>query len=696
MTRSLSYAAFFVGLAALCWIGAAYVGANPLALAITLLIAAFYLMGAFELHRFQQATEGLHSALAGLSAPPADLGRCLETLHPSLQNAVRLRIEGERVALPGPAMTPYLAGLLVLLGMIGTFLGMVVTLNGTGVALEGAADLQSMRASLAAPVKGLGLAFGTSVAGVAASAVLGLISALCRRERLLAAQWLDGRIATSLRPFSLAHQREESFRLLQRQGEAMPALLDRLQDMMSAMERQSLALNERLAAGQDHFHAKAEAAYAGLAEAVGRSLDQSLTESARLAGATIQPVVEAAMAGIAREAGDLHSRIGQGVQQQLDGLSTRLEAGTATQAELWKAALADQRQTNEDLAAGLRQSLDGFGQGFEQRSSSLVEQVAGRLDALLANLDQSWHGALAQQERSGARLAQDTQSALVAAAASFEQHAASLLRSVGQAHAELREALGTQDGERLAAWSRSLQATAAELQRAWQQAGERAEQQQQAICRTLADTAREISSQTEVQARSTIAEIGQLMQASAEAPRAAAEVMAELRQKLSDGMVRDNALLEERSRILQTMESLLGAVNHASGEQRAAIDGLVAAAAQLLAEAGERFAQQAEAEAGRMAEAAAQLGGSAVEVASLGEAFGHGVQLFSQSSDKLGTQLQRIEAALGKSMARSDEQLDYYVTQAREAIDLSLLSQKQIVEDLQRLAGERAMAGSEA
>jgi hypothetical protein len=38
-------------------------------------------------------------------------------------------------------------------------------------------------------------------------------------------------------------------------------------------------------------------------------------------------------------------------------------------------------------------------------------------------------------------------------------------------------------------------------------------------------------------------------------------------------------------------------------------------------------------------------------------------------------------------MTRSDEQLAYYVAQAREVIDLSLLSQKQIVEDLQRLAG---------
>ena len=52
--------------------------------------------------------------------------------------------------------------------------------------------------------------------------------------------------------------------------------------------------------------------------------------------------------------------------------------------------------------------------------------------------------------------------------------------------------------------------------------------------------------------------------------------------------------------------------------------------------------------------------------------------------------LQRIEGALGKSIARSDEQLAYYVAQAREVIDLSIMSQKQIVEDLQQIAGSRA------
>src|SRR5690606_12138305 len=108
----------------------------------------------------------LSQALDGLSEPPAELADWLGRLHPSLRPAARLRIDGERAALPGPALAPYLVGLLVLLGMLGTFLGMVATLRGTGAALEGATDLQAMRAALAAPVQGLGFAFGTSVAGV--------------------------------------------------------------------------------------------------------------------------------------------------------------------------------------------------------------------------------------------------------------------------------------------------------------------------------------------------------------------------------------------------------------------------------------------------------------------------------------------------------------------------------------------------
>ena len=680
----------------MCWIGAGYIGSNPLALAVTMLIGACYLAGALELQRYSQATSTLARAVTGLSEPPRSLGAWLDPLHPSLRNAVRLRIEGERVALAGPALTPYLVGLLVLLGMLGTLLGMVATLRGTGMALDSATDLQAVRESLAAPVKGLGFAFGTSIAGVATSAMLGLLSALCRRERIEAAQMLDVKIATTLRIYSKAHQREESFNLLQRQAEMMPTLVDRLQAMMATIEQQNLALNERQIASQDAFHAKTEAVYTRLASSVEQSMKASVSESARAASAALQPVMEATMAGLAREATSLHDTVTLAVQRQLDGLTTGLEAITTTVATIWNQALAGHQRSSEALTQGLRTSLDRFTETFEQRSAGLLEGVSARLDATAGSVSEAWNQALSQQERVGEELAGHNQQALAAAAATFEQYSASLLRSVSQSHADLQAELASRDQQRLAVWTEALGSMAATLSSEWEQTGTRTASRQQEICDTLARTARDISAETQAHTSNTIAEISRLVQAASEAPKAAAEVVAELRQKLSDSMVRDTAMLEERSRLLATLETLLDAVNHASTEQRSAVDALVTTSADLLDRVGTRFTDKVELETGKLGAVAAQVTGSAVEVASLGEAFGVAVQLFGESNDKLVVHLQRIEAALDKSLTRSDEQLAYYVAQAREVIDLSMMSQKQIVEDLQQLAGRRASAGAEA
>jgi hypothetical protein len=641
MNRFLHHAAFVVGLAAVCWVGAGYVGSNPLAAAFTALIGAFYVMGALELRRFQQATSSLDRSLADMPDPLPSLRPWLDCVHPSLQSAVRLRIEGERVGLPGPAMAPYLAGLLVLLGMLGTFLGMVVTLNGTGVALDSATDLKSIRASLGAPVKGLGLAFGTSVAGVATSAMLGLMSALSRRERLQAAQTLDTKIATTLRAYSQAYQREESLKLLQRQAEGMPLLVDRVQALMAQLERQSQALNDSLLASHERLHSHAQATYADLAARVDRSLKESLTDSARAAGATIEPVVQATMAAIARETTSLHDSVAQMAQRQLDGLSTRLDAAATDVADIWKSALAEQQRTSQVLSMDVRASFDHYAQTFEQRS-------------------------------------------------------ASLLQTVSQAHADLQAASASQEQRRLAAWTDALESMAASLKQEWQQAGAQALDHQQQICQTLEHTGRDITAQAQAHASATIAEITRLVQAAADAPRAAAEVMAELRQKLTDSMARDNAMLEERSRILETLNVVLDAVNHASSEQRGAIDALVGSSAALLDRVGTSFTEKVDAQSEKLTTVAAQVTASAVEVSSLGEAFGFAVQLFSDSNDKLTAHLQRIEAALSKSITRSDEQLAYYVAQAREVIDLSIMSQKQIIEDLRQLAARRPALASAA
>lgn len=734
MNRLISTTAFLAGLAVVIWVGVGYVGSSPLGLATTALIAAAYLAGAAELWRFHHATGALETALAAVPEHAAHPGEWLSTLPPALRNPVRLRLDGERAGLPGPALTPYLVGLLVLLGMLGTFLGMVVTLNGAVIALEGTTSLQAIRAALAAPVKGLGVAFGTSVAGVAASAMLGLISALCRRARLQASQHLDGKLATSLRPYSLAHRRDETFAALQTQSQALPELVATLKAAMAQMEQHSHEQGQRLAAEQERFHREAGATYAALAQSVGASLRESLTESARLAGETIAPAVSTAMQGIARETAALQSRIAAAVEAQLDGIATRFDTSVGQVSETWMRAVSSQQHANQALERQWQDNLTRYADTFGQRSAQLLasvetahaalrtelaattqgiaeqtgtlhanlsatlekrlDAVANRLDASVEAVAQNWTRALATHTAASQALSDDLRRALDAVATSLAERSAALLRSIADTGTALHAELATRDEARQSALATSLEAMAATLRQEWQRSGAQALAQQEEIVRTLGNTARDVAAAAQAQARGTIAEVARLMDTAAEAPRAAAAVIGELRRELSASIARDNELLAERSRIMETLGALLDAINHASTEQRTAIDALVTASATMLDRAGARFGEHIDAEAARLADAAAGVSGGAAEVASLGEAFGLAVQRFADSNDQLMATLARIEGALDKSLSRSDDQLAYYVAQAREIIDLSILSQRQVVEELQGAAGRQpALAG---
>ncbi|MFL9585195.1 DUF802 domain-containing protein [Stenotrophomonas sp. AB1(2024)] len=747
---------FLAGLLAVCWIGAGYVGTNPVGLAMALVIAACYVAGAVELHRYRQATAGLALAVDAAATAPASLGEWLERVPAGLRNAVRLRVDGERVALPAPVLTPYLVGLLVLLGMLGTLLGMMATLRGTGLALGSATDLQAIRSSLGAPVEGLAVAFGTSIAGVATSAMLGLLSALCRRERLLGVQHLDTRIATTLHVHSQAWQRAEAFRLLQAQAGLMPALVDRLEAMSAAIEAQSDAAGERLAASQDTFHARAEAAHERLAGTVQEALQASVAQSARAVGEALQPIMADTMAGLTQQTTALQGTVGEAVRAQLDGLASGFEASRAATTETWNAALSSQRQAHDTLSSELRSTLATLSQQHDQRAVQLLETLAARLDAsveawtdaqneqqqrhatlttdlrttfdafskaqgehstglldavgtrleawvdtLADRMDtsanthaQAWRDALQGQQSVNAELAERNQQALVAATASFDGHARSLVDGLQASHSGLQDRLEARDAQRLATWSDAFTQLSGQLAQQWADNGAQVAASQQAVCETLSRTAHEIGTQAQVHAAETISEISRLVTLASEAPKAAAEVVAELRQKLSDSMVRDTAMLDERTRLLATLETLLDAVNHASTEQRTAVDALVSTSADLLERVGTQFTDHIAVETGKLDGVAAQLSGSAVEVASLAEAFGTAMQSFGSASTGLGEQLQQVAGALDASMTRSDEQLAYYVAQAREVIDLSVLSQQQIIEELQQLAGRRRSAGT--
>lgn len=892
MNKSVMPAVFAVGLAAVGWVGWGFVGTSPLALAMTAVIGAVYVLGAYELWQFRAATQSLGRALTDGTtgpAPLADLNGWLGRLAPALRHPVRQRIEGERVALPGPALTPYLVGLLVMLGMLGTFLGMVITFSGTMSALETSSSLESIRAALSAPIKGLGLSFGTSVAGVAASAMLGLLSALSRRERLAAVRLLDAHIPTLFRPFSPAHRRDEMLHALQTQAQALPLIAERLQGLAEGLERRNEQLGTQLVTQQQQFHREAAAAYTQLASAVSTSLQDSLGASARQAGEAIRPVVEQAMATLAQEAQRSHDRLRATTDAQMQALSGQWE-GTARQvADTWTTALQSHSQTQSTLVAQLEQSLQTVTQAFDQRSSALLASLqasATQVQATQAAADaqrlEGWRDALngmattlaaewqqasaqtvAQQQGVGQALegaAAQIGHTLHSATQAFDQRADALLAAlqdtVAQSHAaqlaadqqrtegwsrtmeglastlsaewqqvgahtvaqqqaacQALEGTATQigytlqtasqaldqrssawlealnntvaqshttqlaaDQQRLEAWSRSMDGMAGALTAEWQRVGEQAVAQQQGVCQALEATATQVTERmteqvartlgstaalmeqsdtllrtrlateaqwvqaqgqrmdeltsvwrTELQAlRDAEAQRGQaaverldtlqaavaqhlatlgsaleapltrLLQTASDVPQAAAEVITQLRQEMARMSERDNTALAERTAMVGQLGTLLHAVNDAAVQQRAAIDALVGSAARVLEQAGDQFAQALGAQAGKVDEVAAHVAASAVELSSLGEAFGHGVGLFSASNDKLVEGLQSIEGAISQSMNRSDEQLAYYVAQAREVIDLSISAQQGIVEDLRRLHGNAGRPASVA
>ncbi|MES3020780.1 MAG: DUF802 domain-containing protein [Pseudomonadota bacterium] len=838
MNKTMFNLAFLTGACAVIWVGFGFIDSSPLAMAMTALIFAVYLAGALELHRFRQATASLTTTLAAIPEDAPDLNRLLSGLHGSLQHPVRLRIEGERAGLPGPSLTPYLVGLLVMLGMLGTFLGMVVTLKGAVFTLEKSADIETMRSALAVPVKGLGLAFGTSVAGVAASAVLGLMSALCRRERMQAGQLLDAKAATVLSGFSHTRQREQTFRALQLQSEAMPQVVDKLQAMLLQIEAMSGQLNQRLLANQEQFHSSASETYTALAHSVDKSLRESLANSAQAAGDSIKPIFEATMHGIAQETAAMHERTAATVQQQLDGLADRFSVATASVAQTWHAALDSQEQANRSLTTDMGSALEAFSASFDQRAGAMVAKVGAALDnqqqanrslttdmgstleafsasfdqragamvakvgAALDNQQQANRGlttdmgialeafsasfdqragamvakvgdALDNQQQTSRSLATDMGRTLEAFSASFDQRAGALVANVGDTHAKLQVEQAAQDAQRQQAWTQSLEAIAATVTSEMRDSGAQVLTQQRGICNAVTHAVRELADQAQAGAGASLAEttrlittaedlmrsriaaeaqwldqhrdrmdqlagmlqaelgalrdqeaargaaavahlgelqaavtthltslgtaleepITRLIETAAEAPRAAAEVIGQMRQEISHSVARDNALLEERGRIMETLNALLDVINHASHEQRAVIDSLVASSSVKLDEASIAFAADIAGESRKLSEIAANVTTSAVDVASLADSFGVAVQSFNTANEKLASNLDRIEVALDKSMTRSDGQLAYYVAQAREIIDLSMGSQKEIIEELRQLPAMLADEG---
>jgi hypothetical protein len=736
VTRYFFIAAFIIGAAAISFMGLLFIGSDALALSITLVIAIAYLIGFVELVQFRAVTERLNSALRAITEPLASLDQWIGKLPACLHNSVRLRIEGEKVGLPAPALSPYLVGLLVMLGLLGTFAGMVDTLKGAVVALEGSTELEAVRAGLAAPIKGLGLAFGTSVAGIAASAMLGLMSTLVRRERMLATRLLDSKITTELRDFSLQYNRQQTFKAMQVQSEALPQVADKLCKMADKLSEVTDSLSDKLLSNQNHFHESVKSLYVDLANSVDQSLQASLAESGRMAGESIKPAFETLVKEIRVETEKTQQQLTSSTAQHLSIISTRLAETSQAISNSCNDSLAQQTRNNEQLLEHLSASFTEFSEQYSKQSATTLVAIENS-NSLISDQSQQQ---LDAQQRANETLLTQLSSAFSALQEQQAYLSAESLKAVENSHNSWAQLQQQNDEQRLNMWLAKFDKAAETLQ-----------DQQQGIHEQFINTSAEVSqllasSETLVETRinneaawiagheqrisdladmlnskfealheqeqqrgnaavdrlstleSSVADhlaslgnrledpMTRLIETASETPRAAAEVIGHLKREISNNIERDNQLLEERAQIMKDLKTLSGSLFEASTSQAEVVEKLVNTSTRMLEDVSEQFSGHVQGGVEKIAAISDSFALSATEMSSLGEAFNLAVQLFNDSNQQLIENLNRIEGAMSQTSERSDEQLAYYVAQAREVIDHSIQSQSQLFEKLSQLS----------
>lgn len=613
MMKFLFFGAFAAGILVILWIGRIFLGADNLGLGVTVLIAAVYVLGTLELLQFRRATATLRDALLGLSETCQDLPQWLATLAPSLQSSVGLRVQGQRNGLPAPVFTPYLIGLLVMLGLLGTFVGMVDTLKGAVLALEGNSELEAIRAGLAAPIEGLGLAFGTSVAGVAASAMLGLLSTLSRRERMQASYLLDSKLARELREFSSSYQQQKAFQAIQDQAQALPEVAGQLAELAKSLTSMGEGLSQSMLENQEKFQSAIGETCSDLNSTINQSLKKGLLESSEILGSSIQPIVNTTMSELSSMALETNERLSHLGEQQFKELHKGAKANSDLVQQSVDASIKLQSESSKELLTAMHQTVE---KTTEQLQASTAQLLTG-----FSSSSDEWNE---QQQAQATTLSQAIRDEL------------SSLRKEEQGR-----------GDAAVARLDDLQAAVA------------------THLGTLGSALEE--------------PMARLIETASQTPKAAADVIEKLRGEMTKNLERDNSLLNERKTLMQQLDELSKSLSGASQEQRRAIDSLIEKSAETLAQVGSQFGETLEGESEKLAGVVEHFASSSAEMASLGDAFNTAVALFSESNNQLVENLTRIEASLEQSSSRSDEQLAYYVAQAREIIDHNLLSHQQII-----------------
>jgi hypothetical protein len=295
----------------------------------------------------------------------------------------------------------------------------------------------------------------------------------------------------------------------------------------------------------------------------------------------------------------------------------------------------------------------GLSQGLAVQWQDMSQGLSAQWSGTAEAVSRTWAQALYTQSQTQTALVDGLERTLAGFTQTFEQRASAVLASLHETAAQSQRAHGERMDQLAAVWRNELNALRDTEALRGQAAVDRLDALQTAMAQHLDQLQSGVAQHLTQLGTSLEAPMTRMLQTASDVPQAAAEVIARLKQEMTALAERDNQALAERTALTEKLGTLLQSVQ----------------------------------------ESAALGTASAVELSSLGESFSHGVGLFNSGNEKLMVSLQRIESALGQSLTRSDEQLAYYVAQAREVIDLSITSQQGIVEDLRRLHSQAATQG---
>ncbi len=452
--------------------------------------------------------------------------------------------------------------------------------------------------------------------------------------------------------------------------------------------------------------------------------NRAATANCREVGESIKPAIGQLMADINTATAANQQALSSALQQQLSELSDGFRTNTEAVNKAWQQGLSSQLSSHKDFSiswqeqqtlsdeARLSQLNSAFHGAQQQLSTELLEtanSLAGQLQqmtddqqdaltqsndefaALSAKLADQWQNSNEQSNARHQQLSEELQannqqqieitqlssntmvSEITALLKSSEELVTSRIKSEdlwlaghGERIEELTAALRTE-----------LQALRNDEQLRANATFEQLQKLEGSAAKQLAMLGKELEEP-----------MSRLIQTASETPRAAAKVIEQLRHEISNNIERDNSLLEERQLLLEKIHHLSTSLEQSTSGQQQALEALAESSTTLFDKVGDRFNSQIDTELEKMATVANNFAGSAIEMSSLGEAFTLAVDIFNQSNQKLIDKLNHIEESMDKSTTRSDEQLAYYVVQAREIIDYSMLSQKEIFDEL-RLVGHQ-------